>query len=472
MRQSKGRRTSAKSNRKSSRKQLPHLPAAPRSSDRTPTTSEGDGVNVASPIEDAITPEVAEFRERQANSTRPFALAAKRLAQRNRAAKQAERAAMRLPRSAELADASLRPSNTDEHAFWDDARRGTTRDSCREWIILIVDPISRDVRNMLDDEQLTAIRSMVPDDEYHALLHAVLSPQIVGMPREFYGPGAAQRIEENLNDLVGVMIGIHEQRYKLSGYFEWITSVALELWRRKVARDLWVESAEHSPSAPEANEPIAEAATPVLGGSAQPVATDAPIAEPAQPEAREAPIVESAQAGTERSISETAAPVSESPRTTADASDAPVVARDHSWIDACGTVHYFESSLQREIIRVLFGEWKRAGGKDGRGLHADTIAESTDHQRRASRLRIDKLFAHHTAMGTVLRSVGRNQWALFLLEPAPSPNPPKDQGKTKDGPIPDSSSLQSSRHHERNKTSRDVTGTRTPMAGTDEVAAT
>lgn len=92
---------------------------------------------------------------------------------------------------------------------------------------------------------------------------------------------------------------------------------------------------------------------------------------------------------------------------------------DFTWLCVGKVTYEFKRAQQARVIRVLYEERQRAGGKDGCGLRVDTIAEKI--QFEGSRLDVRKLFKGSPALGQILRSSGKGTWALFLRKGTKNP---------------------------------------------------
>jgi hypothetical protein len=61
---------------------------------------------------------------------------------------------------------------------------------------------------------------------------------------------------------------------------------------------------------------------------------------------------------------------------------------------------------------VLYEAWLESGRQDGSGLSEKVIGERVGSS--ADRFRLQKAFADSEALGRILRSPSKGQWALFL----------------------------------------------------------
>ncbi|MDP1859884.1 MAG: hypothetical protein Q8K82_14520 [Gemmatimonadaceae bacterium] len=87
-------------------------------------------------------------------------------------------------------------------------------------------------------------------------------------------------------------------------------------------------------------------------------------------------------------------------------------APDFAWIRCGRDVHHFATPKQRQIIEMLFGQWKGAGCVDGCGMSEAAVAEHCEFG--TNDLRIKRTFSGTTALNTILRKVADDTWALFL----------------------------------------------------------
>jgi len=91
-------------------------------------------------------------------------------------------------------------------------------------------------------------------------------------------------------------------------------------------------------------------------------------------------------------------------------------ASDFSWVKWADTIYTFKKGNQAETIRCLWEEYERSGHQNGCGLSEKTIAEKLGASE--DNFTIRHTFRNHSAFKTILRRVGRGQWALwFEAEP-------------------------------------------------------
>jgi len=88
------------------------------------------------------------------------------------------------------------------------------------------------------------------------------------------------------------------------------------------------------------------------------------------------------------------------------------VADDFTWMVVRGQRYSFKSGMQANIIRVLYEAWLESGRRDGSGLSEKAIGEKVDSC--AERFRVQKPFEGNKALGNILRTPSKGQWALFL----------------------------------------------------------
>jgi len=103
-------------------------------------------------------------------------------------------------------------------------------------------------------------------------------------------------------------------------------------------------------------------------------------------------------------------PVATEPRSVSERDVA--VADDFTWIVAGRRRYAFKTGTQSSVIRVLYEAWLESGRRDGSGLREKVIGERIDSS--ANRFRLQKAFADSEALGRILRSPSKGQWALFL----------------------------------------------------------
>lgn len=83
------------------------------------------------------------------------------------------------------------------------------------------------------------------------------------------------------------------------------------------------------------------------------------------------------------------------------------VADDYSWLQTAeGVVYHFSAGLQRQVIEILWQDWK-AGGQ---GLGLSAIAARVDQGRKS--IRIDHVFLNHPTLRTIIVSERRGIWRL------------------------------------------------------------
>lgn len=147
---------------------------------------------------------------------------------------------------------------------------------------------------------------------------------------------------------------------------------------------------------------------------------------------------------------------------------APTCASDHSWIVVGGQRYDLHTSLQREIMRVLWSAWEKGGCVDGCGLSTAAIHEELG--RPCERLRVKRVFERTGLLGGVLRRSGRDLWALHLSGLVPSSHKRAPRKPTA-SPGAAHTTRETRGHGHRNST-RDVGGARASVARADEVAQT
>jgi hypothetical protein len=89
-------------------------------------------------------------------------------------------------------------------------------------------------------------------------------------------------------------------------------------------------------------------------------------------------------------------------------------ADDFTWIKVGPKRYDFRKGHQAKTVEKLFEEWSKGG--DGAGLSEDHIRQRIDS--RAAFFRVRMTFRNHEALGTILRSERRGQFALFLTDHA------------------------------------------------------
>ncbi len=89
-------------------------------------------------------------------------------------------------------------------------------------------------------------------------------------------------------------------------------------------------------------------------------------------------------------------------------------AEDFTWLTVEGEHYQFSKGNQAGVIRVLYENWVRSGGRDGAGLTEEAISEAIGSG--SVKFRIQETFRQHPALGTILRPAGRGIYALFLRD--------------------------------------------------------
>lgn len=85
---------------------------------------------------------------------------------------------------------------------------------------------------------------------------------------------------------------------------------------------------------------------------------------------------------------------------------------DFSWLQVGPITHSFKKGNQAETVRVLFEESEKASFKDGCGLGEKEIASRIGASD--THFTIRHTFKRHPAKDTLIRRVGKGQWALFF----------------------------------------------------------
>jgi len=88
------------------------------------------------------------------------------------------------------------------------------------------------------------------------------------------------------------------------------------------------------------------------------------------------------------------------------------VADDFTWMVVRGERYAFKSGTQANVLRVLYEAWLASGRRDGSGLSEQAVGERVGSS--ADRFRLQKAFADSEALGRILRSPSKGQWALYL----------------------------------------------------------
>lgn len=94
---------------------------------------------------------------------------------------------------------------------------------------------------------------------------------------------------------------------------------------------------------------------------------------------------------------------------------------DFAWMIVGEVKYVFPKPQQARVIELLYREWRAGGQRDGCGVWESTLAEGIG---ASSSFRVAKVFASHPILGSILRSVGKGVWALYLNEPAAPPRKP------------------------------------------------
>lgn len=85
---------------------------------------------------------------------------------------------------------------------------------------------------------------------------------------------------------------------------------------------------------------------------------------------------------------------------------------DFTWMIVGGQRYSFKKGLEAECIRHLFLAWVKSGGADGCGMSECVLGEKAGSS--ATPFRLTKVLGGHSAWGTLIRSVEKGTFALFL----------------------------------------------------------
>jgi hypothetical protein len=87
---------------------------------------------------------------------------------------------------------------------------------------------------------------------------------------------------------------------------------------------------------------------------------------------------------------------------------------DMAWLRVGSKTHVFDRPSQRSVMQVLYPAWQDGG--DGAGLTNSALVDAIGKTQSTLRVRVDRYFDGHEALGTVLRRNGKGLWALYLSE--------------------------------------------------------
>lgn len=93
-------------------------------------------------------------------------------------------------------------------------------------------------------------------------------------------------------------------------------------------------------------------------------------------------------------------------------------APDFTWLRCAAGIFHFKMGNQAEAIRVLYEVWQKSGCRDGCGLGESTIGELI--KSSSDNFRMAVTFAGHSGLGSIIRSVSKGVFALYL-----GSNPPQ-----------------------------------------------
>lgn len=89
-------------------------------------------------------------------------------------------------------------------------------------------------------------------------------------------------------------------------------------------------------------------------------------------------------------------------------------AEDFTWVVWVGVKFDFSKGNQSESVRALWEAWEAGGRRPACGLSEKTIGEKC--QSSNNNFRLAHVFRRHRAWGTIIRSIGRGKYALFVSE--------------------------------------------------------